>query len=414
MSSSCSRLNMLSGWLVAPVEAYQFATPIGWQLFAIKKKWQSVSGFPPALVEVAGHQRKRYRTVSILQPDPAPPTAATTTLQAAQTSRSGELTAGALVRILPDECSDFIPWSDMDANDCRKYAEPGWLLSCHDLRSVEERMGDLDERLDANLKLSPRDACCACGGSNATGRARAISRLASAVYDTLESIDNSQEVESQIPASTVASLRAVLDGTDGKELLESRLLPMTNEELAAAGRLAGDSSAHLYFRKPQELLPALELLVALFPSASAVEEEREAKNASPEDQRQLQDVEQRNMGDIHVGHAGLAMNAAVAVQLLSHVMRALSCLWRIYFIVLFVICATAVVWWVNVLRRPVTYVVLRSHEKFFGKQRQMEEPAILVNNRFNSQKLVGFFLPTERVSEFAAALGGALPQVTQV
>ena len=31
--------------------------------------------------------------------------------------------------------------------------------------------------------------------------------------------------------------------------------------------------------------------MALFPSASAVEEEREAKNASPEDQRQLQDLD---------------------------------------------------------------------------------------------------------------------------
>ena len=33
-------------------------------------------------------------------------------------------------------------------------ARPGWLMSCHDLRSVEERTDNLDERRDSDLRLA--------------------------------------------------------------------------------------------------------------------------------------------------------------------------------------------------------------------------------------------------------------------
>ncbi|CAE7424699.1 osm1 [Symbiodinium pilosum] len=400
-----------------PVCRHSVAEPLRAAAGAIRKYSQLGQGGPPALLEIgrSGYRSKRYRRANVIQPDPAAPVSATTSFKATSRSDESDGSDGSGEPAVPaDECTDFIPWSDMDANDCQKYAEPGWLLSCHDLPTVHERISDLDERLDAKLNLSPRDTCCACGGSNATGRALAISKLASAVYDVLESIDNSQEVESQIPAPTIASLKAVLDGPDGKQLLESRLLPLTNEELAAAGGLAGDSSAHLYFKKPQELLPAIELLAALFPSPHSAEEARATMDTNPEEQRQLQDVEKRSssdqlsrLRDMGLGHIGPAMNAAM--HFLSHSMKALSCFWRIYFLVLSAISGLAVAWWVNLLCRPVTYVVLRSHEKFFGQRQQMEQVDILMQNRFNSQRLIGFFLPTDRVSEFAAALGDTSP-----
>jgi len=298
---------------------------------------------------------------------------------------------------LPDEdCLNFNPWHDLDGNACARYNEPDWLFSCRDT-SIASRLVELEERRDPNLKLSPSEACCACGGSEAKARARSISRLAGAVYDALESMDNTVEVESQLPAQTVAILReVVLDG--GKEALEVRMLNMTNQELANAGKLAGSSSGHLYFSSPAEVLPALELLVELFPAVSDVAAARAALE-TPDVHKQMEDMENQLAGD-----ASHESPADRAKRFLIHMMRAISCLWRIFWIATLVACAARIQWWLNLLRRPVTYVVLRRHEKYFGPQSALEGQDDVLQNRFSPENLVGFFVPSERLNEFAAAL----------
>lgn len=396
-------------WLVGgscrnlPVCKHSLAKPLHLASDAIKRFRPSPEeNSPQTWAEAgvrAGYKNKRYEHVSFLQPDPSS-LATLATFNISEDSRGFSRPPG------EDECQSFTPWRDVEGNDCEKYSEPGWLMSCHDLRSVEERTDNLDERRDSDLNLSPREACCSCGGSNVTGRALAISKLASSVFAVLESIDNSREMKSQLPAAIVATVKEAVDSTDGKELLESRLLQLSNRVLADAGRLAGHSEAHLYFERSDEVVPALELLSMLFPSVSAVVVARKKMDQDPGTQRQLQElqdtatraasyVRERSKGMLEIGTA-----------LLSHYMRALSCFWRIYFLVLFCICLAAITWWFGLHRRPVTYIVLRSHDKYFGPQRQIEMPEVLMQSRYHSERLSGFFLPTERVSEFAAALRG--------
>ncbi|CAE7465534.1 osm1 [Symbiodinium sp. CCMP2592] len=396
-------------WLVGgscrtlPVCKHSLAKPLHLASDAIKRFRPDPQGNPPQTwVEAglrAGYKNKRYEHVSFLQPDPSS-LATSATFNISEDSRASSRSPG------EDECQSFTPWRDVDGNDCQKYSEPGWLMSCHDLRGVEERTDNLDERRDSDLNLSPREACCSCGGSNSTGRALAISKLASSVFAVLESIANSREVSSQLPAAIVATVKEAVDSTDGKELLESRLLQLSNSVLAQAGHLAGDSSAHLYFERSEEVVPALELLSMLFPSASAVVVAREKMDQDLGMQRQLQQLQDtvtRTASSVREGSKGML---EIGTALLSHYMRALSCFWRIYFLVLLVICLAAITWWVGLHRRPVTYIVLRSHDKYFGPQRQIEMPEVLMQSRYHSERLSGFFLPTERVSEFAAALRG--------
>lgn len=330
-------------WLVGgscrnlPVCKHSLAKPLHLASDAIKRFRPSPEeNSPQTWAEAgvrAGYKNKRYEHVSFLQPDPSS-LATLATFNISEDSRGFSRPPG------EDECQSFTPWRDVEGNDCEKYSEPGWLMSCHDLRSVEERTDNLDERRDSDLNLSPREACCSCGGSNVTGRALAISKLASSVFAVLESIDNSREMKSQLPAAIVATVKEAVDSTDGKELLESRLLQLSNRVLADAGRLAGHSEAHLYFERSDEVVPALELLSMLFPSVSAVVVARKKMDQDPGTQRQLQElqdtatraasyVRERSKGMLEIGTA-----------LLSHYMRALSCFWRIYFLVLFCICLT--------------------------------------------------------------------------
>jgi len=396
-------------WLVGgscrnlPVCKHSLAKPLHLASDAIKRFRPDPQGnSPQTWVEAgvrAGYKSKRYEHASFLQPDPSS-LATSATFNISEDSRVSSRSPG------EDECQSFTPWRDVDGNDCQKYSEPGWLMSCHDLRSVEERTDNLDERRDSDLNLSPREACCSCGGSNSTGRALAISKLASSVFAVLESIANSREVSSQLPAAIVATIKEAVDSTDGKQLLESRLLQLSNVVLAQAGHLAGDSGAHLYFERSEEVVPALELLWMLFPSASAVVVAQEKMDQDLGMQRQLQQLQDavtRTASSVREGSKGML---EIGTALLSHYMRVLSCFWRIYFLVLLVICLAAITWWLGLHRRPVTYIVLRSHDKYFGPQRQIEMPEVLMQSRYHSERLSGFFLPTERVSEFAAALRG--------
>ncbi|CAE7778437.1 rsgI3, partial [Symbiodinium sp. CCMP2456] len=366
-------------WLVGgscrnlPVCKHSLAKPLHLASDAIKRFRPSPQGnSPETWAEAgvrAGYKNKRYERVSFLQPDPSS-LATSATFNISEDSRVFSRPPG------EDECQSFTPWSDVDGNDCQKYSEPGWLMSCHDLRSLEERTDNLDERRDSDLNLSPREACCSCGGSNVTGRELAISKLASSVFAVLESIDNSREVKSQLPAAIVATVKEAVD--NGKDVLESRLLQLSNLVLAQAGRLAGNSKAHLYFERSDEVVPALELLSMLFPSASAVVVARMKMEQDPGMQRQLQqlqDTATRTASYVREGSKGML---EIGPALLSHHMRALSCFWRIYFLVLFCICLAAIAWWFGLHRRPVTYIVLRSHDKYFGPQRQIEMPEVVM------------------------------------
>eukprot|EP00747_Dinoflagellata_sp_TGD_P097228 gnl/TRDRNA2_/TRDRNA2_167069_c0_seq1.p1 gnl/TRDRNA2_/TRDRNA2_167069_c0~~gnl/TRDRNA2_/TRDRNA2_167069_c0_seq1.p1 ORF type:complete len:580 (+),score=78.47 gnl/TRDRNA2_/TRDRNA2_167069_c0_seq1:181-1920(+) len=135
-------------------------------------------------------------------------------------------------------CADFPGWKDRDEDGCSKYAMPDWSLSCVPSASPDGGKDEqlYEERRDSTaLRLSPREACCICGGGETAAREVAIERLTEDLWPVL--LAESGRDPSELAGVQNATITAIaLFAASGKDALTGALGLMPSSYLQTMGR----------------------------------------------------------------------------------------------------------------------------------------------------------------------------------
>jgi len=327
---------------------------------------------------------------------------------AKQTERRASFTLNPLGDILMERmstategCTDFETWVDADGDNCSAYARPGWALTCVPGRDASGVSSDekFELRRDPSvLQLSPKEACCVCGGGDATARAKALTELKPLLWALIESEAFKLNNEPLQDGGTNGTLRTELTRAFqmGFTLLDHALESTPSRQLVSIGKALTGISVFQIAGGSYELSPAVgnvmrQLLAAM-------------KSLTPAQIMSEQSLQVRK-DPLQVASDWGAYTMIIARELGR-------CLVRIISIILIFWCVLSITsWFSERFYSSRVYVVLRMHTDHcdcdWPTANKCKPP--LPGDDLNSCSVVGFYLPDtvkwpSRLKDFAAAL----------
>lgn len=319
-------------------------------------------------------------------------------------------------------CEDFPLWRDAEDENCTKYAEVGWALSCVGGGSGVAIADRYDARQSKSaLRLSALAACCACGGGQRVGRKVAVAHLSELLWTMIKAI-NDQDVATQPQTSPPDAVSILFIA--GREALEQSLFSLSNEQLREMGSLLAEISSQTILAGLRSLPWDIAQLIGNLSTTLSVVDARLAAQisedtgipavATPVDQEILhkntEDVSQRQLAqaisDVLLPADATVLQWRALLASLLQCLAVVAILWGIMTLFSFHFATGPIFVMLNIER---DYVWDVNNKVDFG-----------IGKLFgpSTAHLLGFYLPTpvscpDRLREFALALLGHEPHAIQ-
>jgi len=286
-------------------------------------------------------------------------------------------------------CHDLAGWIDHEGNNCTMYAKPAWPLACSNVAGTSAGLSSLAVRHDNQASMtSPLDACCSCGGSEHTGRGKAVKHLAQLLAYQFGELTGPTVHQDNI---TNIALAATQFGTD---VHVKRLESLSTADLMALGTLLSTTVPVKDGSLTQDY--ASSILKKLYPDVASVHH-YSGITLSPQQMSEVQEDKTPGILD----------------KIWQYLLHFFGCIFRIICIIVPLSGLYKLYIWKSLYQNPRAFVVLRFHEHYFGQAVKVEPQKMWGLQYSGISHLNGFLMPDDlqRIAEFGRSLNLAGKEV---